>query len=42
MLLVFEFAAPVAREHEGGANARVSRKLRVAVSVADHPAAREV
>src|ERR1043165_2682805 len=40
--LMFEFAAPVAGEHEGRAHARVARKLCVAVTVADHPAAREV
>src|SRR5205814_6853366 len=42
LALVFEFAAPVAREHKSGARARVSRKLGVAVTVADHPAVREV
>src|SRR5579885_1206591 len=40
--LMFEFAATVARQHEGRADSGVARKLRVAVTVADHPAAREV
>src|ERR1700742_956304 len=40
--LIFEFAAPVAREHEGRADSCVSRKLGVAEAVADHPATRQV
>src|SRR5437588_10211806 len=39
---MFQLAAPVARDDEGGADARVARKLGIAVAVADHPAARQV
>src|ERR1044071_9277700 len=38
LALVFVLAAAVAGQDEGGARARVARKLRVAVAVADHPA----
>src|SRR5687768_9942829 len=42
LALVFELAAPVAREDKGGADSGVARQLRIAVAVADHPAGREV